>query len=231
MILREAFSRALRLILNLDPDLISAVKTSLTVALCSTFLATVFGLPLGFLIGICDFKGKRPLTVILNTLMALPTVVIGLIGYSFLSRAGPLGGSGLLFTPAAMVLGQWILALPIVMGLSLAATSSMDKRIWKTALTLGSSSVRASWMMFREGRFAYLAAVVAGFGRVFGEVGISLMLGGNIRFYTRTITTSIAMETSKGEFGLGLALGAILLLTALGINILFQILQGKAART
>jgi len=228
MFLREAVWQAFGLIIRLDPDFISAVRTSLVIAICSTLLAALSGVPLGFLIGINNFKGKRVLTVILNTLMALPTVVIGLVGYSFLSRSGSFGELGLLFTPGAMVMGQWILALPIVTGLSLAATNSMDKRVWNTALTLGAGSARASWMVFREGRFAYLAAVVAGFGRVFAEVGVSLMLGGNIRFYTRTITTAIALETSKGEFGLGLALGAVLLLIAFGVNVLFQILQGKA---
>ena len=228
--LSEAVSEAIRLFVNFDPDFSSAVRTSLVVAACSTLLSAGFGIPVGFVIGISNFKGKRVLTIILNTLMALPTVVIGLIGYSFLSRSGPFGRFGLLFTPAAMVLGQWILAMPIVAGLSLAATESIDKRAWNTALSLGSGSIRASWMMLCEGRCAYLAAVVAGFGRVFGEVGISLMLGGNIKYYTRTMTTTIALETSKGEFGLGLALGSILLLVALAVNFSFQVLQGKVER-
>lgn len=230
MMLSESISEAIRLLVNFDPDFSSAVKTSLGIAACSTLLSAGLGIPMGFVIGISNFRGKRALTVILNTLMALPTVVIGLVGYSFLSRSGPFGKFGLLFTPAAMVLGQWVLALPIVAGLSLAATNSIDKRAWNTALTLGSGSVRASWMMLCEGRFAYLAAVVAGFGRVFGEIGISLMLGGNIKSYTRTMTTTIALETSKGEFGLGLALGSILLLAALAVNLFFQLLQGKSER-
>ncbi len=211
-----------------DPDFTGAVRVSLGVAVCSTSLAAAVGVPAGFIIGISRFRGKRLLTVIVNTLMALPTVVVGLIGYSLLSRSGPLGSMGLLFTPVAMALGQWVLALPIVTGLSLAATTSLDMRVWRTAQTLGAGTGRSAWMMIREGRFAYLAAVVAGFGRVFAEIGVSLMLGGNIRTYTRTITTTIAMETNKGEFGLGLALGAVLLLVALAVNILFQILQGKA---
>ena len=224
------FNEALGLIADCDPDFVSAVQTSLGIALCSTLLAGGIGVPLGFLLGISDFKGKRVLTVVINTLMALPTVVIGLLGYSLLSRVGPLGCWGSLFTPVAMVLGQFVLALPIVTGLSLAATNALDKRAWDTAVTLGAGPLRSSWVMFREGRFAYLAAIVAGFGRVFAEVGVSLMLGGNIRFYTRSITTAIATETSKGEFGLGLALGMVLLLVALVVNILFQVFQGKAGR-
>ncbi len=226
----ETVSEAIRLLLNFDPDFTSAVRISLGVAACSTLLSAATGIPVGFVIGISDFRGKRALTLILNTLMAVPTVVIGLIGYSILSRSGPFGRFGLLFTPVAMVLGQWVLALPLVAGLSLAATSTIDRRAWNTALTLGSGSIKASWMMLCEGRCAYLAAVIAGFGRVFGEIGISLMLGGNIRSYTRTMTTTIALETSKGEFGLGLALGSILLLVALAVNFFLQILQGKAKR-
>ncbi len=157
--------------------------------------------------------------------MALPTVVVGLLLFGLFSRQGPLGPLGLLFTPLAMIAGQTVLATPIVANLVLSAVSSADKRIINTALTLGASYLQAARQLLREIRFGVMAAVIAGFGRVVAEVGVAMMLGGNIRNSTRTMTTAIALETSKGDFAFGMALGLILLGVALLVNMALNILQ------
>ncbi len=225
----EGLVAAFKLIISLDREMLVIAWVSLKIASISTTLATLLGVPFGFAIAIKDFWGKRGVITLLNTLMALPTVVIGLLVYSLVSRRGPLGGMGLLYTPWAMVIGQTILAFPIVAALSLSATSGIDKRVEKTALSLGANKFQAALFMLAEGKFAMLSAIIAGFGRVFAEVGVSMMLGGNIRGFTRNITTAIAFETGKGEFALGIALGLILLSVAFSINILFHQLQCKRA--
>jgi tungstate transport system permease protein len=154
-------------------------------------------------------------------------VVIGLVLYGLLSRQGPLGAWGLLFTPAAMIVGQTVLAAPIVANYTLAAVAGADPRIMTTALTLGAGRFRAVWQLLLEIRFGIIAAVVAGFGRVIAEVGVAMMLGGNIRGYTRTMTTAIALETSKGEFAFGLALGIVLMAVALVVNLFLNLLQQR----
>ena len=223
----DGFKEALRLIFCFDSEVFSAVLVSLRVSCTAIIFATIVGLPLGFFVAIKEFNGKRLTITLLNTLMALPTVVVGLTVYSFVSRRGPLGPLNLLYTPNAMVIGQFILATPIVMALTIAATQGVDPRVRSTAIVLGANSFQAAVAMLLEARFAFIAAVVAGFGRIIGEVGASMMLGGNIRGYTRNIPTAIALETSKGEFSLGLALGFILLSVALLINFLLRFLQRK----
>jgi tungstate transport system permease protein len=166
----------------------------------------------------------------MNTLMALPTVVVGLFVFSLIANRGPFGGLNLLFTPWAMILGQAVLAAPIIAALTLAAVEGADPRIADTALTLGATRARASWALLSESRLAVLAAVTAGFGRVFAEVGVSMMLGGNIKNYTRNITTTIALQSSMGEFALGLALGIVLLTVAFGLNLAVQLLRSKTER-
>jgi tungstate transport system permease protein len=224
----EGMGEGLRLLLAGDAEVWGAVWISVKVALISTCIASLLGLPVGFLVATGRFAGKRLVVVLLNTLMGLPTVVVGLVVYGVLSRRGPLGELGLLYTPAAMVIGQVILATPIVAALSYGAVAGLDRRVLKTAQALGAHAVRAAWTALRELRPALSAAVVAGFGRVFAEVGVSLMLGGNIRFYTRNITTTIALETTKGEFALGLALGLMLLVVAFAVNLAFHLLRGSA---
>ncbi len=159
--------------------------------------------------------------------MALPTVVVGLICYGFFSRMGPLGSWGLLFTPWAMVIGQIILATPIIANYTLSALSSADVRILPTAKTLGANSFQSSLLLLQEIRFGAMAAIIAGFGRVVAEVGVAMMLGGNIRGFTRTMTTAIALETSKGEFAFGLALGLFLMAVALLVNLFLNLLQQR----
>jgi tungstate transport system permease protein len=211
----------------LDPEVVHAVWTSLSTSAIAVILAAGLGIPAGTLLGLGRFAGRRAALTVLNTLMALPTVVVGLVVYGMLSRQGPLGGWGLLFTPAAMIIGQTVLSAPIVANYTVAAVAGADPRIMSTALTLGAGRLRGAWQLLLEVRFGVMAAVVAGFGRVIAEVGVAMMLGGNIRNYTRTMTTAIALETSKGEFAFGLALGIVLMAVALFINLFLNLLQQK----
>jgi tungstate transport system permease protein len=223
----DSLATALQLILGLDQDVLMAVRTSLATSGIAILLAAAIGVPLGGLVGLREFTGKRTIVTLLNTLMALPTVVIGLVVFGLLSRQGPLGAWGLLFTPAAMVVGQMILAIPIVTNHSLVAVTGADDRILPTLKTLGLTPWQRFSRLLLEIRFGIMAAVITGFGRVIGEVGVAMMLGGNIRGYTRTMTTAIALETSKGEFAFGLALGLILMSVALLVNLALNQLQQR----
>ena len=214
----KALAAAWRLIAGFDPDVYRVAWTSLRIAATACVLAALAGVPLGLTIALRRFRGRGVVLLVLNTLMALPTVVVGLFLYAFLSRRGPLGGLGLLYTPWAIILGEVVLALPIVTNLTVAAVNGLDRRLLLECRALGASTRQQGWLILREGRYAVMAAVVAGFGRVIGEVGVAMMLGGNIAGFTRTMTTAIALETSKGEFELGLALGMLLLLVALAAN-------------
>ena len=225
--LLEGVRHAFELILTLDREIVTITFISLNISTIAIMCASVTGVPLGFIIGINKFRGRSIIITILNTLMALPTVVVGLLVYSMVSHKGPLGPLGLLFTPTAMIIGQFILATPIIMSLTISATQGIDQRVKSTATVLGANSLQSGIAVVLEARFAIIAAVVAGFGRIIGEVGASMMLGGNIRGYTRNIPTAIALETSKGEFSLGLALGFVLLAVALIINFLLRFLQNK----
>lgn len=165
--------------------------------------------------------------LLLNTALAFPTVVIGLLIYLLFMRSGPLGAFGLLFTRHAIVVAEVILALPIATALSAAAVQTVDPRVRRTALTLGAGTLRTGWAVAREARFALAAAVVVAFGRVLSEVGAALIVGGNIRFETRTLTTAITLATSQGNFNLAIALGLVLLALALTVNVLIQLFQGR----
>jgi tungstate transport system permease protein len=219
--------KACELIFSLDKEVFGITLLSLRVSAMATVFASLAGIPIGFIIGTEDFFGKRTLTTLFNTLMAFPTVVVGLLLYSFISRQGPLGALGLLFTPWAMVMGQFVLATPIIVALSISATQGIDPRVKLTALSMGTNTLQTALTVLSEARFALISAVIAGFGRVITEVGCALMVGGNIRGYTRILTTAIALETSKGEFAFSLALGFILLAVAFLVNIFFHWLQGR----
>ena len=212
------FQRAFQLLITGDREIYFIAYTSIRIAFISTLLSTAVSVPIGIKLAFSSFKGKRPVIVMLNSLMSLPTVVIGLIVYSFISRSGSLGTFGLLFTPGAIIIGQFILSFPIITSMVYAALSGMDRSLPETLTTFQVTGIRRFLLFLGEAKIRMLLAVVAGFGRVIGEVGVSMMLGGNIRWYTRTITTAIAMETSKGEFELGLALGIILIIISLGIT-------------
>jgi tungstate transport system permease protein len=223
----EGLAKALELIFSLDQEIYAIVGRSVRFALTATLLAAVAGVPLGFVIGSKSFKGKPAIITLLNTLMALPTVVVGLLGYAFLSRRAPLGFLDMIFSPHAVILGEFLLSLPVITNLTVSAVQAVDNRAYLTAQTLGASRWMVAWTVLMEARFALLAAIIAGFGRAVSEVGSAMMLGGNIRYYTRTMTTAIALEVSKGEFGFGLALGFFLLAVSFSINILFHYLQVK----
>jgi tungstate transport system permease protein len=224
----DSFFSALLLLWSIDPELVEIVSVSLKVSSSSTLIASMVGVPAGFLIAFREFPGKRLLITILNTLLALPTVVIGLFVYAFISRRGILGVLDLLYTQKAMVIGQVILIIPIITVFTISAISRIDERYRKTAMTLGANALQTAWVIIREARFAIAAAVIAAFGRVIAEVGISMMLGGNAKGFTRTMTTAMALEYDKGEFVLGVALGIVLLTVSFGLNIFFNYIQGRA---
>ena len=215
----EVTFAALRLIGDLDPKVLSAVYVSLMTAVTATALATLIGTPFGFAIANSTFRGKRWVEIILNTATALPTVVVGLVAYSLLSRRGLLGDLGLLYTRSAIILGQTVLILPLITALTSAVVGGADPRIRTTALTLGATRLGAAFTVCVETKRGLFAAIATAFGRLISELGIALMVGGNIAGVTRTMTTAIALETSKGEFALGLALGMLLLAVALVVNI------------
>jgi tungstate transport system permease protein len=208
-------------------EVVDTALLSLRVAVVATVVACAIGLPLGIWLGSTAFAGKRVVVVFLNTALALPTVVVGLLIYLVLARHGPLGALGLLFTWKAIAIAQIILALPIAASLAAAAVSAVDPRVRRTALTLGAGPLRASWAVAREARFALAAAVAVALGRVLSEVGAALIVGGNIRHETRTLTTAITLATSQGDFALALALGLVLLALALSVNAVLQMLQGR----
>lgn len=217
------------LISGFDAEVFFVVWTSVQVSAVAIVLAALLGVPLGLLIALKQFRGRQALLVVLNTSMALPTVVVGLFFYAFLSRRGPLGELGMLFTPAGMSVGLFALALPLVINLVLAAIQGLDPRLFLTCKLLGGTPNQQAWMILKEARYGVMAAIVVAFGRVISEVGIAMMLGGNIKGFTRTMTTAIALETSKGEFELGLALGIVLLSVAFAVNgLLFLLQRGKA---
>ncbi|MDP2646669.1 MAG: ABC transporter permease [Desulfobacterales bacterium] len=227
-LLLDSFYAALLLVVSLNDEMMVIVGVTLKVSLSSTVIAALLGVPSGFIIAFADFPGKRMVITILNTLLALPTVIIGLFVYALISRRGLLGIFDLLYTQRAMIIGQVILVIPLVTALTLAAISRIDQRYRKTALTLGAGRVQTAWVVLREARFGIMAAVIAAFGRVISEVGISMMLGGNARGFTRTITTAMALEYDKGYFALAVALGMVLLALSFGMNLLFHFFQGRS---
>jgi tungstate transport system permease protein len=224
----EGVTQGFSLLWSFEPGVWHPILLSLTVAGLSILLATLLALPVGMWVGLGTFRGRRVLVSLLNTLMALPTVLVGLIIYGVICRQGPLGTLDLLYTPSAMVIGQVILAFPIVAGLCAASLEKADPRVQRTMLGLGAGRLRAALAVVAESRATLAAAVAAGFGRVFSEVGISMMLGGNVRAYTRNITTGIAFATGKGEFAMGVALGVVLLIVAMVINFSIGYWQYKA---
>jgi tungstate transport system permease protein len=224
----DALSAAVQLIFQFDASVYQIVWTSLKISLIATFFASIFGILLGIGAAISEFTGKRLLQQLLNTLMAMPTVMIGLIFYGLLSRKGLLGEWGLLYTETAVILGEACLILPIIMNMTLVAVQTADKRLLPTLKMLGARTHQQIIPILSELRFAILAGVITGFGRAIGEVGAAMMLGGNIQGSTRTMTTAIALETSKGDFELGLALGLLLLLIAFSVNLMLQALKYRA---
>ncbi|MBL8476981.1 MAG: ABC transporter permease [Methyloversatilis sp.] len=228
--LTESFITAGGLVLAGDPQLLGIVTLSLQVSLTAVFLASCVGLPIGAAVAVGRFPGRKPLTVILNGLMGLPPVVIGLLVYLLLSRAGPLGSFGLLFTPTAMVIAQVVLITPIVAALSRQIVADAWRDYEEQLRSLGASTPRAAFTLLVDTRFSLSTAVLAGLGRAVAEVGAVMIVGGNIDGVTRVMTTSIALETSKGDLPLALALGFILIAIVLLLNALAHAVREWAVR-
>lgn len=226
-VLWEALKKAIDLIVSLDPKVVEITWRSLRVSAASAVLAALVCIPLGGLISFRNFRGKRLLLNLIQTLYSLPTVCVGLFIYLMISRSGPLGALGWAFTPIAMVIGQAVLITPIMLGLTISALSSVDKTIKDTTLSLGANQAQAIWAIVKEARFAIGAALILGFGRAISEVGVAMIVGGNIDGYTRVLTTAIALESSQGNFALALALGIILLGVALVIAVMVNFVQQK----
>ena len=207
--------------------MIQIAGRSLALAATSCTIATLLCLPLGSTIHFNQFRGKRALINIIQTLYSVPTVAVGLFVFVLFSRAGPLGGLNLLFTPTVMVLGQMLLITPVLLGLTISALSGVDKAILDTARSLGASGFQTAVVVLREARYAVMAAVIMGFGRAISEVGLAIMVGGNIKGFTRVITTAISLETSKGDLELSIALGIILIFIALVVNIILNRVQQR----
>lgn len=220
---RDAFT----LLLSGDAELWRIIYISLRVSLLALLLAAPFAVALGFFLATTNFFGRRVIIVVLQSLLSFPTVVVGLILYLLLTRNGPLGNFSLLFTQDAMILGQAVIAFPVLAAFALTAVQATDQRVRETAMSLGASRWRAMLTTLREVRFALMAGLFNGFGRVISEVGCAMMVGGNIAGVTRNITTAITLETGKGDFAQGIALGVVLMLLAVSVNIALAFVQGK----
>ncbi|MCC6609149.1 MAG: ABC transporter permease [Burkholderiales bacterium] len=216
--LPEAFRHAAMLVATGDPGLVEIVLLSLRVSLTAVLLAALLGLPVGAAIAVAQFPGRRAVIVVLNAMMGLPPVVVGLVIYLLLSRSGPLGAFGILFTPAAMVVAQTMLILPIIAALSRQAIEDAWIEYQEQLRSLGAGRLSAAFTLLWDARFSLLTAVLAGFGRAAAEVGAVMIVGGNIDGVTRVMTTAIALETSKGDLPLALGLGVILIALVVALN-------------
>jgi len=223
----EGLRQALHILVPPSRELLSIVGLSLLVSGAATLLAAAIGAPLGLWLSVAEFRGRRFLIWLVQTALSIPAVLIGLVVYILVSRRGLLGFMGLLFTPGAMILAQALLATPIIAALTLAALKGQAREARDLAYSLGASRGRMLGTIVRQGRFAFLTAMITGFSRVIGETGMTLMVGGNIKGATRVMTTAISLETMKGNFEIGLALGIVLLVVALLVNAVLQACQGK----
>lgn len=219
--------RALELIATRDPQVVEITLRSIFISLSSAALAGIICIPLGGIIEFRQFWGKRALINLIQTFYSLPTVTVGLLVFLLISRSGPLGGLNLLFSPSGMIFGQAILVCPIMIGLTITALDGVGPQIKDTAKSLGATEMQIIITVIKEARVAVMAAVLLGFGRALSEVGVAMMIGGNIRGYTRVLTTSIALETSMGNLELSMALGIILISISLAINLLLNRFRGR----
>lgn len=227
-LLWEGFTEALRLIFTLDGEVFAIAALSLTVSGTATLIALLIGVSVGSVLALTSFPGRSLALAVVNTGMGLPPVVVGLFIAVMLWRSGPLGDLELVYTPAAMVIAQTVIATPIITGFTAAALQSLDPRLRLQIVSLGASRLQMLWLLLKEARLPLLAAIMAGFGAVISEVGASLMVGGNIKGETRVFTTAMVLETSRGRFELAMALGIILLTLMICINlVLTRIQQGR----
>ncbi len=228
--LLSGITHAFDLLVHGDPSTYSAIFITIKASLSSSIISLCIGIPLGYKLGNSHFPGKKTLRILVNTALSLPTVLIGLIVYLLVSSQGPLGGLNLLFTIYAIVIGQTILALPLVIALTASAIEHLDRSLPQRLQTLGATSRQVMLTMLWETRFAILVMMLTVYGRVVSEVGISMMVGGNIKWFTRTITTAIALDTNKGEFATSIALGMVLLLFALSVNFIMSVFKTNKVR-
>ncbi|CCH47371.1 ABC transporter permease [Pseudodesulfovibrio piezophilus] len=228
--LLQGFLQGFVLLFSGDAETYSAILTTVWASSLSMACSLAIGIPLGFLLGHKRFPGKKSVRTIVDTLLSFPTVVIGLLVYAFLTKHGPLGGTGLLFSVPGIAMGQTLLGLPIIIAMTANAVEGLDTRLPMTLITLGANPRQILWATIMEARFSLMLAAMAAYGRIVSEVGISMMVGGNIKWHTRTITTAIALETGKGEFAVGIALGMVLLTVALIVNIFASGLKKKAVQ-
>lgn len=227
MELVDATREAFRLLLSGDGTLWTIVWISLRVSLLALLIATPPAVALGFFLAVASFPGWRACVIALQSLLSFPTVVVGLILFLLLTRQGPLGSLQILYTQEAMIAGQAVIAFPVLAAFALSAVQGADLRVRETALALGASRAQASWTTLVEVRFAVVVGVLSGFGRVISEVGCAMMVGGNIAGITRNIPTAISLETSKGDFAQGIALGVVLMVFAIGANLALAWAQGR----
>jgi len=220
----EGLVQAVQLIVRLDPEIMEISLRSLYVSAAAIVIAALFCVPAGGIIHFHEFRGKKVLINVIQTFYSIPTVVVGLFVFLFISRAGPLGGLELLFTPGAIIIGQVILIMPILTGMTISALNGVDRSIKDSALSMGASSTQAIRTIISEARFAVVGALILGFGRAISEVGAAMMLGGNIRGYTRVLTTAISLETQRGDLVLSLALGIILISIAMVVSVIVNVL-------
>ncbi|MGB5918577.1 ABC transporter permease [Arcobacter sp.] len=223
----DGFKEAVNLLVAGNESVYSAISTTITVSSWSLFISLLIGLPLGFALGYYNFFGKAVIRTIVDTLLALPTVVIGLVAYTMLSQVGPLGRYNLLFSQEAIIIGQIVLGLPIIIALTATQVEAVDKRLYTSLKGLGANSFQILIATLVEARFGIMTAAMTAYGRIITEIGISMMVGGNIKYHTRTVTTAIALETGKGEFVTGIALGLVLFAVALIVNIALSQLKRK----
>ena len=226
--LLQGLITAFGLLAHGDPETMSAIYATVMASSLSMAATLALGIPLGFMLGHNEFPGKPAVKVVVDTLLAFPTVVIGLVVYAFLTKHGPFGHWGLLFTIPGIAVGQALLGLPVVTALVSKAVESQDEALRFTLLTLGANARQAAQTCLWEARWAVMLAAVTAYGRIVSEVGISMMVGGNIKWHTRTITTAIALETGKGEFAMGIALGIVLLAVAFAVNLGAAFIKRKA---
>ena len=223
----EGIQKAFYLIITLDPEVMGITLLSLCVSGTATFISLLIGISIGTLVALTHFPGRKIVVSLINTGMGLPPVVVGLFVTIFLWRNGPLGFLEILYTPTAMIFAQAIIATPIVMGISLAAIQHLPNKLRLQILALGATRLQMTWILIKEAKLPLLAGVMAGFGGVISEVGASIMVGGNIKGYSRVLTTATVMETSRGNFDVAIALGIILLLLAYFINSLLTHIQQR----
>ncbi len=223
----EGILKALHLLVSLDPEVLGITALSLEVSGIATIASLLIGISVGTAVALTSFRGKQLVVSVVNTGMGLPPVVVGLFVSIFLWRNGPLGSLGLLYTPAAMVIAQSIIATPIVMGITIGAMQNLPVALRLQILALGATRTQMVWMLVKEARLPLMAGVMAGFGGVISEIGASIMVGGNIRGYTRVLTTATVMETGRGDFDVAIALSVILLAMTLAVNYCLTLVQQR----